>query len=132
MTRSELLSPAARIHVASLVVACAGFIILLVAGMPEFQPFPPGVIVLLAAAAAVVLLQRQRWVPLIGAALCLAITVGAFVFYDTTLERLADPADIVPFAGTVIQMGGVVVAMVTGVAAALRPQPTRQLTADGR
>lgn len=131
MTRIGLLSPAARIHVASLVVACVGFIILLVAGMPEFQPFPPGVIVLLAAATAVVLLPRQRWVPLIGTALCVAIAMGAFVFYDSTVQRLADPADVVPFGGTVIQMGGVVVAIVTGMAAALRPQPTRRLTADG-
>lgn len=132
MTRSGALTPAARVHVAALVVACAGFIILLLAGMPEFQPFPPGVVVLSAAAAAVALLPRRRWVPLIGVGLCVAIAVGAFVVYDSTLQRLADPADVVPFLGTVIQMGGVVVAIVAGVTAALRPQPVRQRSADGR
>lgn len=123
------LSPAARTHVVSLAVACVGFLVLLFAGVPELQPFPPGVPVLLLAAAAVLVFPRQRWIPLIGVALCLVITFGAFVIYEGTWIRLADPAAVVPWIGTVLQMGGVLAAIVTGTVAALsvRRSRTRQV-----
>jgi hypothetical protein len=124
-TRS--LSLPARVHVAALVVAVIGFLVLLAAGAPEFAPFPPGVVVLLGAALITVLAPRRRWVPLIGAALAVAICIGAFVVYDGTLARLATPSDVVLFGGTVLQMGGVVTAAVSGVVAAVtgpaRPAP---------
>lgn len=113
------LSSAARTHVVSLLVACVGFLILLAAGVPELQPFPPGVPVLLVAGAAVLVFPNRRWVPLVGVGLCLVIAFGAFVIYEGTLIRLADPAEIVPWAGTVLQMGGVIAAIVAGSAAAL-------------
>ena len=122
---SNKLSPAARAHVVSLVVACAGFLVLLFAGVPELQPFPPGVPVLLAAAAAVLVFPGRRWVPLIGVALCLVIAFGAFVIYEGTLIRLADPAAVVPWVGTVLQMGGVIAAIVAGTVAALAPRRSR-------
>jgi hypothetical protein len=122
------LSPAARTQVASLVVACVGFLVLLVAGVPELQPFPPGVPVLLVAAGLVLTFPRRRWVPLVGVALCLVIAFGAFVVYEGTLIRLADPGTVVPFLGTVLQMGGVLAAAVAGTVAALSPHrtPSRQ------
>jgi len=122
---SNKLSPAARTHVVSLVVACVGFLVLLFAGVPELQPFPPGVPVLLAAAAAVLVFPRRRWVPLIGVALCLVIAFGAFVIYEGTLIRLAEPAAVVPWVGTVLQMGGVIAAIVAGTVAALSPRRSR-------
>jgi hypothetical protein len=115
------LSPAARTHVASLTVACVGFLVLLVAGVPELQPFPPGVPVLLIAAVLVLVFPARRWVPLIGVALCLVIAFGAFVIYEGTLIRLADPGAIVLFLGTVLQMGGVIAAIGAGAVAALAP-----------
>jgi hypothetical protein len=115
------LSSAARTHVASLVVACVGFLVLLVAGVPELQPFPPGVPVLLVAALAVLVFPGRRWVPLIGVALCLVIAFGAFVIYQGTLIRLADPGAATLFLGTVLQMGGVIAAIVAGAVAALAP-----------
>lgn len=102
-----------------------GFLVLLAAGVPELQPFPPGVPVLLAAAAAVLAMPRRRWVPLIGVGLCAVIAFGAFVIYEGTLIRLADPAEIVLWGGTVLQMGGVVTAIVTGSIAALPPRRQR-------
>jgi len=119
------LSPAARTHVVSLVVACVGFLVLLYAGVPELQPFPPGVPVLLAAAAAVLVFPSRRWVPLVGVALCLVIAFGAFVIYEGTLIRLADPAAIVPWIGTVLQMGGVIAAIVAGSVAAMSVRRSR-------
>lgn len=122
------LSPAARVQVGAIVVACAGFLVLLVGGVPELQPFPPGVVVLLAAAAAVLALPRRRWAPLIGVVLCIAIAVGAFFVYPGTTERLLDPGQFPLWIGTALQMGGVVVAAVAGIAAALtgapRPAPS--------
>ncbi|HWN29083.1 MAG TPA: hypothetical protein VNP37_19120 [Actinomycetospora sp.] len=119
------LSPAARTHVVSLGVACVGFLVLLVAGVPELQPFPPGVPVLLVAALAVLVFPRRRWVPLIGVVLCLVIAFGAFVVYEGTLIRLADPGAVVLFLGTVLQMGGVIAAIVAGAVAALAPGRSR-------
>lgn len=118
------LSTAARVHVVSLLVACVGFLVLLAAGVPELQPFPPGVPVLLVAAGAVLAFPRRRWVPLIGVALCAVIAFGAFVIYEGTLVRLADPGQIVPWVGTVLQMGGVIVAVVAGSVAALSARRT--------
>jgi hypothetical protein len=119
------LSPAARTHVVGLAVACVGFLVLLVAGVPELQPFPPGVPVLLVAAILVLVFPTRRWVPLVGVALCLVIAFGAFVIYDGTLIRLADPAAVVLFLGTFLQMGGVVAAIVAGTVAALAPGRSR-------
>lgn len=119
------LSPAARTHVVSLVVACAGFLVLLFAGVPELQPFPPGVPVLLVAAAAVLVFPSRRWVPLVGVGLCLVIAFGAFVIYEGTLIRLADPAAIVPWIGTVLQMGGVIAGIVAGSVAAMSVRRSR-------
>lgn len=120
MSRNHPLSPVARAHVASLVVACAGFVIQILAGVDDYPTIPPGVVVLLVAALAVVLLP-WRWTALFGVANCLAIFVGAFFVYDSTLERLSNPGDLGPFLGTVVQMGGIVLAIVTGAAAMLRP-----------
>lgn len=120
MTVTRTFSSAARIHVAALVVASVGFLVLLAAGVPELQPFPPGVVVLLGAALATVLLPRWRWVPLIGAGLGLVICFGAFFIYAGTVERLMNPSEIVLFGGTALQMGGVIVGVLAGVTAALR------------
>lgn len=119
------LSTAASVHVVSLVVACVGFLVLLAAGVPELQPFPPGVPVLLLAAGAVLAVPRRRWVPLIGVGLGVAIAVGAFLVYEGTLIRLGDPTEFVLWAGTVLQMGGVVAAVVAGVVAVFAPHRTR-------
>ncbi|MBC3192470.1 hypothetical protein H7X46_15500 [Pseudonocardia sp. C8] len=123
------LSPATLVHVVSLLVACVGFLVLLVGGVPELQPFPPGVIVLLVAAAAVLAMPRRRWVPLIGVVLCLAIAGGAFFVYPGTTERLTDPAQFPLWIGTVLQMGGVILAALAGIVAAL---PTKRRDLAGR
>lgn len=120
------LPTAAAVHVVSLVVACVGFLVLLAAGVPELQPFPPGVPVLLIAAGAVLAMPARRWVPLIGAGLGIAIAVGAFFVYEGTLTRLGNPGEFGLWAGTVLQMGGVIVAVIAGVAAAAAP---RRITA---
>ncbi len=111
------LSTAAVVHVSSMLVACVGFLTLFAAGVPELQPFPPGVVVLTVAAVLVLAMPRRWWVPLIGVVLCLVIAFGAFVLYPGTLERLADPGRIVFWIGTVLQMGGVLTAIVSGVVA---------------
>lgn len=128
MNRTVPLTGAGRLHVASLVIACAGFLIQLAAGVPEFQPFPPGVVVLLATAIAAWVWPAHRWPPLVGTALCVAIFVGAFFLYSGTMARLTDPADIVPFLGTVIQMGGIVAAIATGILAVARPAAPARIT----
>lgn len=126
-SRTRTRSRAATVHVAGLLVACVGFLVLLAAGAPEFRPFPPGVVLLLAVAAAVLRWPQHRWPPLVGALSCVAILVGAFVFTDGTLARLAMSADmtsaeVVLHLGTLVQIGGVALAAASGAVAVLRPR----------
>lgn len=122
MSRLHALPEPARIHAGALIVAAVGFVILFTAGIPELQPFPPGLVLLLAVAAATLAWPGQRWPAVVGTLSCVWILVGAFLLYPGTLERLADPAAVVLFAGTVVQIGGVAVAAVSGAVRAASPR----------
>jgi hypothetical protein len=93
---------------------------------------PPGVIVLLIGALGVVLLP-WRWTPLWGVVNALAILIGAFTITGETFQRLTTPGEIGAFLGTVAQMGGVAVVILSGVAAVLAtPGDTVRAAADTR
>jgi hypothetical protein len=126
MSRLRALPVPAAIHVGALLVACVGFMVLVAAGAPDVPPIPPGVVLFLVVAAATVYWAGSRWPPLVGALNCAVILVGAFLFYPGTLDRLADPGSVALFLGTVVQIGGVAVAAVSGFTAALvrRPRAT--------
>ena len=131
MSRNHPLSLAAKVHVASLVAACAGFVVQIMAGVDDYPTIPPGVIVLLVAALAVVLLPSQ-WTPIIGVGLSLAIFVGAFFVTESTGQRLSNPDEVGAFLGTVIQMGGIVLAIVAGAVAVLRGTRVPPMVATAR
>lgn len=106
------------VQVVFLLVAALGLVIQILGGVPGFPPVPPGPIILVAAAA-VVALVPWRWAPAVGLAATVFLVVGLVVSWpgSGTGGRLADPSAFVPFAGTVLFLAGLVVALVAGVAA---------------
>jgi hypothetical protein len=114
------LSFAAKLTVLGLSANASGIWIQAFSGAPEYPRIPPGPIVLVVVAAAIVLgTTRWGWLPLIGGLLSLQITVGAFVT-PYTANRLANPAAVGPFIGTLIQIAGLATADVAGLVAGLQ------------
>jgi len=109
----------ARVALAGgLMLAAAGVIVQILTGVPGFPLIPPGPIILLAAAT-VVMWLRWRWAPAVGLLAALFIAVGG-VLEGSVFERLTAPAAIGPFAGSAIQLLGLVVAILAGTAALTR------------
>lgn len=105
---------------AGLVVAAIGIWIQSISGVPDYPSrFPPGPIILVVLAAGIAFGPRWRWTPILGALLSLLIIVGAFVTPGTG-SRLRDPAAMVAFIGTLIQMGGLVLGLTAGIAATIQ------------
>jgi hypothetical protein len=114
------LSFAAKLTVLGLIANATGIWIQAFAGAPEYPRIPPGPIVLVVMAAAIVLgTTRWRWLPLIGGLLSLQITIGAFMTPYTSI-RLGNPAMVGAFIGTIIQIAGLAIADVGGLAAGVQ------------
>jgi hypothetical protein len=116
LSRSRSLSAAGRLTVAGLVVAAAGIVIQIASGA-EYPTVPPGLIILLVAAGLVALGARRRWTPLVGVVVALFLLVGG-ALAPQAREQLGDPGAVGIFVGTVIQLLALVVALISGVAAA--------------
>ncbi len=101
--------------VAGLVLAATGVIVLILVGVPGFPLIPPGPIILLGAAALVAFV-RWRCITVVGLVAALFLAVGA-VLSGYTQAMLATPSDIGPFAGSVIEVVGLAVAIIAGVVA---------------
>jgi hypothetical protein len=114
-------------EVAGLVVAAAGVTIEYLTGVPGFPPIPPGPFILLTAAL-VVAVVRWRWIPLVGLLTALFVA-GGTVLAGTTAVVLSAPDVAGQFLGAVVQVTGLVVAIVAGVMALV---PTPGLYRAGR
>ena len=132
-TKPPTLSAAGKLNVAGMVTAAAAIIIQIASGSDLYPTIPPGPIILLAGAA-LVALGPWRWTPIVGVVVPLFLLVGAVVaavnsgeFVDqlTSLGQVG----IGIFAGDVIQLLGVITALVAG-SVALR-QSARTQTGDG-
>jgi hypothetical protein len=108
------LSRPARAEAAALTAAAAGIIIQIIAGV-HYGPVPPGLIILLAAAAFVVFLP-WRWAPVVGLVPAAFVFLGGFVS-TTGRYDLGHPGHPGAFAGTLIQMAALVIAIIAGVIA---------------
>ena len=111
----------AVLNVVGLVVAAAGIMIQYVAGV-DYPTIPPGPIILLAAAA-VVAFGRWRWSPVVGLVAALFLSIGgaiATIAGNGYSETLGDPGAVGAFAGGVIQIAGLAVALPAGIIAARR------------
>ena len=123
------LSAAGKLNVAGMVTAAAGIIIQIASGSDLYPTIPPGPIILLAGAA-LVALGPWRWTPIVGVVVPLFLLVGAVLAAVNSgefVDQLTDPgqAGVGIVAGDVIQMLGVITALVAGIVALRQSSPTR-------
>jgi uncharacterized membrane protein len=103
------LSTAAKINIAGLLAAAVGIVIQIASGV-DYPTVPPGLIILLVTAG-LVAFARWAWVAIVGVIVPLFLLVGGTIS-STGRDNLADPGDFGQFAGTLIQLVAVVVALV--------------------
>ncbi|MCR2762598.1 hypothetical protein NQ152_03645 [Microbacterium sp. zg.B48] len=110
--------------VAALLVAALGILIQFLTGVPGFPVVPPGPIIL-AAVAVVVAVVPWRFIPVLGLIAAAFVLTGMFL--AGTGDRLINPADIGPFAGTWMQLVGLLTALSAGIVATVSAaRATRQ------
>lgn len=115
MTRRGSLSMAAMLTVVGLIVAAIGIVILIAAGV-DFPAIPPGLVILLVAAV-VVALAPWWWSPAVGVVVGVFLLIGAVV--SDSLDRLGDLDELGEFAGTAVQLVGLILAVVAGTIATM-------------
>jgi hypothetical protein len=118
MTPRTQYTPAATLSAASLVVAADGIMIQYLSGV-DYPTIPPGPIILLAAAG-VVIFGRWRWSPVVGLVATLFVLIGgaiATIAGNGYSETLGDPGELGGFAGAVVQLVGLAIALAAGVIA---------------
>jgi hypothetical protein len=107
-----------KLTIIGLVVAAAGISTIFLTNSVEVPPIPIGPILLLLVAGLVALVP-WRWTPVAGAALSLAILVGAFIA-PGLFDRLSNPAQVGGFIGTWVQMLGLITAIIAGTFATMQ------------
>jgi hypothetical protein len=126
-------SPAAKLNIAGLVVAAVGIMIQYVSGV-DYPTIPPGPIILLAGAA-VVAFGPWRWSPVVGLVIALFVSIGgviATIAGNGFNETLGDPGAVGGFAGTLVQILGLAIAVPAGIVAARRSAGSRTARVAGR
>jgi hypothetical protein len=114
-------TPITTLSVVGLVVAAAGIMFQYVSGV-DYPTVPPGAIILLAAAA-VVAFGPWRWSPFAGLGAALFLSIGgaiATIAGNGFNETLGDPGEVGGFAGALIQIAGLALALSAGIVAAKR------------
>ncbi|HET7081383.1 MAG TPA: hypothetical protein VFM49_28470 [Chloroflexia bacterium] len=112
MNNPSALSLAAKLTIIGLLIAAAGISTLFLTNSVNVPAIPVGPILLLLTAG-LVALGPWRWTPVVGIALSVALLVGAFIA-PGLFDRLSNPAQLGGFAGTAIQMLGIMIAIVAG------------------
>jgi hypothetical protein len=119
-----------RIAGTGLLIAAVG-IPIQIAGGADYPTIPPGLLILLAAAA-LVLFAPWRWALGLAALATLFISVGGTIAPNFR-HQLGNPGEVVTFAGSVVQVIGLVIALVFSAAAlreAFRPAGRKTLVRD--
>jgi hypothetical protein len=124
MNGEESTMRAKTVLVAGLATAAVGTLLEYVTGVPGFPTVPPGPIIL-AAAALVVAMVAWRWIAALGLLVAVFVAVGA-IASGTTAQLLATPQVPGQFVAALVQVLGLVVAIVGGaVALVAAPVPAR-------
>jgi hypothetical protein len=118
MNNPSTLSPAGKLTIIGLLITAAGISTLFLTNSVNVPAIPVGPILLLLTAT-LVALGPWRWTPIAGIALSLFILVGAFIA-PGLFDRLSNPAQLGAFAGTAIQMLGIIIAIVAGTLATVQ------------
>ena len=105
-----------KLAVGGLTVAAAGIVVQMLGGA-DYPAVPPGALLLLAAAALFAI--PTRWTPLVGLLIPLFLSIGAVVTPNMR-DQLGEPSKAGVFTGTVIQLVGLAVGLVCGIAVAGR------------
>lgn len=112
-------------------VAAAGIFIQVATGATGYPKVPPGIIILAVVGILVYATARFRWASFLGLILAGKIAMGVFTFPGTGL-RLSHPEVIGPFLGTVVQLAGLIIALIAGTASTIHSyRPERSLTQTG-
>lgn len=115
---------AKTVLVSGLATAAVGTLIEYQTGVPGFPTVPPGPIIL-AVAAVVVALVAWRWIAVLGLVVAVFVVVGA-IASGVTVELLAAPGVPEQFVAALLQVLGLVGALVGGVASLVAaPVPAR-------
>jgi hypothetical protein len=114
MTLSRLDKPA-RVQAAALAAAGAGIVIQIIAGV-NYPAVPPGLVILLAVAA-VVGFVPWRWTPMIGVVCAGFLFIGGFAAAQGRYDLSHPGTHPGAFAGTLLQMVAMGVAVVAGIVA---------------
>ncbi|WP_020667116.1 hypothetical protein [Amycolatopsis nigrescens] len=123
MSEKTALSGPRGITILGLLVGAAGIAVLWAAGVAfPFYP-PPGIIILLIGAVFMAL-SKARWAPAVGAFMGLFVVVGFLVSPDG-FPNLTGEHGTGASIGSVIQLIGVVTALVAGVLATVRATKSR-------
>jgi uncharacterized membrane protein len=104
-----------KLTFAGLVAGAIGIALLWVGGI-AFPFYPPPGFLILCAGAVIVALVRWRWAPLVGVALGLFMIVG-FLASPNGIDNLTAVHGATISVGTVVQLLGVVTAVVAGLVA---------------
>ena len=104
-----------------------GILVQAFTGAKGYPRVPPGIIILAVVGALVYLTRQFRWASITGVALAALISIGVFTTHGTA-ERLSHPTDVGPFVGTVVQLIGLVVALVVGIRSTTNAYVSRERT----
>ena len=97
-------------------IAALGILLQVATGANYGSPkVPPGIVILAVVGAGVYFTSRRRWTAIIGLLLAVLISVGVFTTRGTAY-RLEHPQDIGPLLGTLVQLAGLLLALIAGVA----------------
>lgn len=113
-TMASRLTTVRKLTIGGLITAAAGIVVQMLGGA-DYPIVPPGVVVLLVAAGLFAL--RNRWASLIGVLISVFISFGAVVTPNMG-DQLAEPSAAGVFTGTVIQLVGLAVGLLCGLAVA--------------
>jgi hypothetical protein len=108
-----------RLTAAGLWITAFGIFVQAISGAKGYPKFPPGILFLAGVGALVYFTAGWRWASIPALLLAALISVGVFTTHGTA-ERLAAPADIGPFVGTVIQLIGLVSTLLAGIAGTIK------------
>jgi hypothetical protein len=127
LSRRPPLSPAGKLNVAAMLAAAGGMVLQIASGSELFPTIPPGPIILVAGAA-LVAVAPWRWTAIVGVVVPLFLVVGgvlASLNSGDFLDQLTNPGEVGIFAGSVVQVLGVLTALGAGIVAAVERYRSR-------
>ena len=96
-------------------IGAFGILLQAVTGAKGYPKVPPGILILAAIGLLVYVTSRWTWTALVGLFLVGLISVGVFTTPGTAY-RLQHPQDVGPLIGTIVQLAGLLLALIAGVA----------------